>query len=176
MICCGCKAIQKEIPFKGTRIHVCPQCGSRTAALRDILSRVNDKALEVFWSKIMAASPAESGKPCPGCRAKMQVINVPVQSGKLELDLCGACQLMWFDPGEMDQLNLMREPVDRAPKGPVLSAAVKKESDFRDRVREQGIDPDIGLRRSYDLLGGKWIAHDNQGRVLTLLEDGKAEC
>lgn len=38
---------------------------------------------------------------CPSCRGAMQVLDLHSQRGEaLELDLCFACQLLWFDPRE----------------------------------------------------------------------------
>ena len=43
--------------------------------------------------------------PCPSCGAPMEKHRLPGQRGEVLLDLCFACQLIWFDPQENLQLT-----------------------------------------------------------------------
>ncbi|PTT90046.1 hypothetical protein DBR42_06770, partial [Pelomonas sp. HMWF004] len=49
--------------------------------------------------------PAHAARPCPSCRASMQLQRLPgVYGGEVELDLCFGCQGLWFD--HMENLKL----------------------------------------------------------------------
>lgn len=52
--------------------------------------------------EVPSAPTARAGRlACPSCRGAMQVLDLHSQRGEaLELDLCFACQLLWFDPRE----------------------------------------------------------------------------
>jgi Zn-finger nucleic acid-binding protein len=42
-----------------------------------------------------------SPPPCPGCADMMSVFRV----AGLEIDLCGSCEAVWLDKGELDKVN-----------------------------------------------------------------------
>jgi membrane associated rhomboid family serine protease/Zn-finger nucleic acid-binding protein len=58
-------------------------------------------------------------RPCAVCARPMAVAKLRAPHGMehLELDVCGSCRFIWFDPGEFNQLA-GDEPPERAPDMP----------------------------------------------------------
>ena len=46
--------------------------------------------------------------PCPVCRKRMEEVAVPVGKRTVQVDLCRACQFIWFDRGELESLPKAR--------------------------------------------------------------------
>jgi Zn-finger nucleic acid-binding protein len=60
-----------------------------------------------FW-KAAIFSGNKSPKSCPGCELNLIEFSaksaVPDINLDINLDICKNCQLVWFDPGELEQL------------------------------------------------------------------------
>lgn len=52
---------------------------------------------------------------CPVCGKKMKKIILPLNGNPLELDVCCCCQMIWFDPQELESI-----PLAEVPKQPEL--------------------------------------------------------
>lgn len=81
--------------------YICPSCGGRSAGMQLM------KKLGMPWNiydllyKTGRKIPEPFAKLCPHCNRKMPKCVLP---NKLELDVCGRCQQIWFDPSEFIKL------------------------------------------------------------------------
>jgi Zn-finger nucleic acid-binding protein len=73
------------------------------AAFRDLWQRVRD-------------SQVTGERACASCRRPLQVVTVDAHDGEVELDVCRSCQLVWFDPGEMDSMAAEAEEAELNPE------------------------------------------------------------
>lgn len=171
MNCPACEIAQKEVPFRGTRIQVCPNCGSRSLTTRSLAHLLGDADLDTFWKAALKAVVSGNGRSCPNCRKKMKLMaTLDASRSRLELDICFDCNVIWFDPGEIERLRLAKNPQYRASPAPKLSPAVQKESDERERLHKLGLDPDSG--RLYRNKRGQWVNEDGSPRGATGVVEG----
>ena len=48
---------------------------------------------------------------CPRCETAMQHMTINERGGKIEVDQCSTCNGIWFDKGELTELEKVVEPV-----------------------------------------------------------------
>jgi len=104
MRCPHCETKLLRDSHRGKIVFRCPGCGGRTLTLPALRSLSGSrKFAETLW-RTSADAPG-SGLPCPECGADMRrvVLNADVDLS-LELDLCRRCQMVWFDPAELETL------------------------------------------------------------------------
>jgi Zn-finger nucleic acid-binding protein len=56
-----------------------------------------------IWQKI-SSGETTPGRPCPGCRKPLRVVEADGQEGAVIIDVCRSCQLLWFDDREYSGL------------------------------------------------------------------------
>ena len=74
---------------------------------------VAPNAMKELWRRTWEARDTEvAGAACPSCRSLMVNVAVGVDDdgGAVELDVCRACHLVWFDPNEQEQLPAAPAP------------------------------------------------------------------
>jgi membrane associated rhomboid family serine protease len=94
--------------FEGNALSVCTRCGG----LWCDAGRWNEAALGP-----RPAMPGEgdgiyfvevAGLDCPGCRAGMSAVRIQEIDG-LTIDVCGTCGGVWFDRGEWENMEAVRQ-------------------------------------------------------------------
>jgi membrane associated rhomboid family serine protease len=86
-------------------IFCCPKCGGRAVGLPVLRNAGSKEAVRQLW--ILAHEKSGSpGAKCPVCDRPSVEVALPVRSSSppLRLDICAACQFVWFDPREFEQL------------------------------------------------------------------------
>jgi membrane associated rhomboid family serine protease len=58
---------------------------------------------KTLWREAVR-SEADEGVGCPICHRAMAEVRLPVDGGRVPLDVCTGCQFVWFDPEELDKL------------------------------------------------------------------------
>jgi Zn-finger nucleic acid-binding protein len=69
-----------------------------------------------FWVHV-ARDQGRPGRGCPSCEQPMREVPAEATEGRILLDACPRCQLIWFDPAELEALPakpLKREIPDEA--------------------------------------------------------------
>ena len=56
-----------------------------------------------IWQKLFAGE-IETGRPCPGCKDPLSVVDAQGQGGVIKIDVCRSCQIFWFDDEEYSDL------------------------------------------------------------------------
>jgi len=110
-------------------------------------------------------------RQCPSCARLMQEISIGETAGPLVLDVCRACQFVWFDPREfevMPPLPPKPVPVDRTPQAAKEAIAIMQ---VERMAREQAeAEPDLtDLRNLPSLLGFPVETEQGAFRRLPLL-------
>jgi Zn-finger nucleic acid-binding protein len=92
MSCPKCKApLERNEIADGIVVHNCPACFG-------VLYGVEDLTVPLRFA---GAAPARFD--CPRCRRPMETVTA--YDGKLEVDRCTACAVLWFDAGEIQILR-----------------------------------------------------------------------
>jgi len=111
---CPCCNVELDQEFyQKTIVYRCPACSGRVMTVSGLRSICADKTLvNRLWSTAQSGN-WHAGTVCPECNTPMRRLTLPVSRLTLELDVCCACQLVWFDPSELEQIPL---PVPEEPE------------------------------------------------------------
>lgn len=85
-------------------VYACPKCGGRSMGL-GLLHRldISNNFTRDLWKGAVAAN-ARKVRECPHCGRFMSEVQSNLNGGVLVLDVCTACQSVWFDPKEHEAL------------------------------------------------------------------------
>lgn len=121
MSCPKCKApLEAHEVSPGVVVHHCPACYG-------VLYAAGDLAVPL---KLAGAAPARFD--CPRCRRPMDTARG--YDGQIEVDRCAACQVLWFDAGEIqilrklagvEEIAVGQKKAAAAPVAPPAAAAGK---------------------------------------------------
>ncbi len=127
MNCPDCETSLTSRAKVGRHFFFCSDCHGQAVTLPVLKSEVDQVYVKELWAFARPASCTKM-RACPSCRSKMQSIHPPAAAGSgasalddLTLDLCRACQLLWFDAGELQRL----------PGGGKVSDAIEPDADAR---------------------------------------------
>ena len=106
MNCLRCGHLLKNKLINGKLIFQCEHCHSQgvtLSALRGLSS--GDQFVNALWQQAKFTAHA-LGEICPCCKRKMTLIAIqsPTMQKTIEIDVCTACQFLWFDPGELESI------------------------------------------------------------------------
>ena len=93
----------------------CRTCGGRAVGLPVLRRMIPSQYVEGLWRKI-SQGDGTPGQACPSCRRPMHEVPVPLDGQSVALDICGGCQLVWFDPSELQRFP---KPPPQDPRGPL---------------------------------------------------------
>lgn len=123
--------------------YACGSCGGQAVSTVVVRNLIGPVAYRDFWSRTRRPDgPGDA--PCPLCGAGMSVLRFPEQQ---QLDFCGACQFVWLDRGERDELPPAPpggEPASMPPSPEVERAIFRFEDEqAKDRANSprRGIEP-----------------------------------
>jgi len=124
--CPSCKGALRQIDYEGVRIKMCPRCRGHLVLRSDtmpILTRRDkrmpqhliDRTEELQRNMLLNPMKHNEGRlfagqylACPKCSAPMAQRPFSYQYF-LPIDECYACQLVWFDPEELEILQVLVE-------------------------------------------------------------------
>jgi Zn-finger nucleic acid-binding protein len=88
----------------------CPNCKGRAIGIPVLRKLVPENLVKDLWLRARQ-DEASPGAECPICHQAMAEVLVPAAAGTVALDVCAACQFVWLDPMESEQLpSIRREP------------------------------------------------------------------
>lgn len=104
MNCIRCGHLLKNKLQNGKLIFQCEHCNCRgvtLSALRGLSS--GDQFVNALWHRAKFSSNNLGGQ-CPCCHRTMSLIALqnPQTQQTVEIDVCTACQFIWFDAGELE--------------------------------------------------------------------------
>jgi membrane associated rhomboid family serine protease len=101
--CPICQILMSKVNISGSTLWNCPSCKGRIAPLSFLRSVIPRDLVNTFWQEARTSS-ANSDRNCPSCKNKMTVVRAPCNTQNEILDICIACQSVWFDAGEYEAL------------------------------------------------------------------------
>lgn len=127
MRCPDCATALTSREKVGRHFFFCPDCDGQAVTLPVLKAEVDQGYVKQLWAFARPASCTKT-RACPSCATTMQAIHPPAAAGSgasalddLTIELCRACQLLWFDAGELQRL----------PGGGRVSDAIEPDPDAR---------------------------------------------
>ncbi len=112
MKCPVCGSELKRLMYEGFAVFRCMGCHGYLLSDRRVenIKRSNKRAVELLKREVSEESGADTLEEirCPRCRRKMQKKFIAAPAS-LHVDLCGDCEMSWFDGGELARLQLTHE-------------------------------------------------------------------
>jgi len=93
----------KAQKLEGIRLWKCESCGGFAISLPIVRKGLNSKTFKKIWQKI-SSGETELGRPCPGCKNPLSVVEADGQGGSIMIDVCRTCHILWFDDKEYSDL------------------------------------------------------------------------
>ena len=112
--CPRCGQTLSQAFYQGKISFSCPEghgCAVTLSVVRTLCGR--PEFANTLWHKARTAGE-HLGAPCPLCGNDMSLVRLPVGDQFLELDICCQCQVIWFDPCELEALPKPPPPPPRA--------------------------------------------------------------
>lgn len=125
--CPTCNVLLEAQKPEGIRLWQCPSCRGFAISLPTVRKGMNPQAFKKIWHRL-SSGETETGRPCPGCRKPLRVVQADGRGGALTIDVCRTCQILWFDDKEFS--DLPKDPA-KAVTHAVPEAAKEKLSESR---------------------------------------------
>ena len=114
LVCPECASRLRAQAVGAKRGWSCAVCSGVLLNLGVVRTQISEQVARDFWS--LARSAPASKRSCPSCRRALCQIEHALAAASVELELCTACQLIWFDQGELEQLGPIRASEPPKPK------------------------------------------------------------
>lgn len=88
---------------------VCTGCGGFAVTMAVIRKHATPNVANMLWTRAYH-SPCRSDRGCPSCFQASKRFEVEDDRGLVELDACIPCQVIWFDPAEIERLKIRLSP------------------------------------------------------------------
>jgi Zn-finger nucleic acid-binding protein len=102
-LCPACNAKLRAQKLDTLRLWKCASCGGFVLSVPTVRKGLAPGTFKKIWQKI-SAGETEPGRPCPGCRKPLNVVEADGGDGAIMIDVCRSCQLLWFDDQEFSGL------------------------------------------------------------------------
>lgn len=120
MKCPTCSTDLKHARYENVPVHRCDKCGgylmgrNRMLVIRSAHDHTEDQ-LRAEMAAHLRHDVHEAIR-CPKClERRMEKHRIPVKDGEdIHLDVCPACNVVWFDGGELAHMQLQYEQSDEA--------------------------------------------------------------
>ena len=126
--CPTCNALLQAQKLEGVRLWKCASCGGFAISLPIVRKGLKKETFKKFWQKL-SSGETETGRPCPGCKNPLNVVEADGQGGVILIDVCRTCHILWFDDEEYSSLPKVASKV--APK---VVPGVKQEKRSESRL------------------------------------------
>jgi Zn-finger nucleic acid-binding protein len=96
----------------------CPNCAGHALTLSILRQSVPEPIVKEFWRRIKYRE-YPSKRLCPACKAVMSEVPILPADQSLYLDVCKTCNLIWFDPYELEALpkvEISEENLEELPQ------------------------------------------------------------
>jgi membrane associated rhomboid family serine protease/Zn-finger nucleic acid-binding protein len=138
---CGERLARQQTP--AGIFWVCPGCNGRAATVSLLRHVVRESTMRDLWARTFNQNLPRH-RPCPSCAVPMQEVTLPAAEGALVLDVCRACQFVWFDAREFEAMPALPPepaPVDRTP--PAVRQALAVAEVERIGREQAAAEPDL---------------------------------
>ena len=101
--CPTCNVILQAQKPEGIRLWKCESCRGFAISLPIVRKGLDSDTFKKIWQKL-SAGEIETGRPCPGCKNPLSVVEADGQAGAIMIDVCRSCHIIWFDDKEFSDL------------------------------------------------------------------------
>jgi len=95
-------SLQAQKP-EGIRLWKCASCGGFAISLPIVRKGLKKESFKKIWQRL-SAGEIETGRPCPGCKNPLSVVEADGKGGAVMIDVCRSCHIIWFDDKEFSDL------------------------------------------------------------------------
>jgi membrane associated rhomboid family serine protease len=154
LTCPRCRIPLKGVSTRlGPRSFACPSCAGRAVTIEALRPYVPPARLSALWTDTRAGGD-DSGQACPGCGKAMQAVRSDGTEGRVDLDSCPGCRLVWFDPTEVGRFAIPRDRVAERESEEEARRQRERDLPLEARVLLAKAEAErIAARGSPDLLG-----------------------
>ena len=108
--CPICNVLLEAQKPEGIRLWKCASCRGFAISLPIVRKGINKKTFKEIWHKL-SSGKTETGRPCPGCKKPLSVVEADGQGGVVMIDVCRTCHIIWFDDNEFSELPKVQPKV-----------------------------------------------------------------
>ena len=101
--CPTCNVLLQAQKLEGIRLWKCESCGGFAISLPIVRKGLNSETFKKIWQKV-SSGETDMGRPCPGCKNPLSVVEADGQGGSIMIDVCRTCHILWFDDNEYSDL------------------------------------------------------------------------
>lgn len=99
----------EPVSLEGIEVDACPRCGGLYFDAGELAQVVERSVGSLSDQNALGPARGASGMACPACNAPLMVHAFEGEAGgSFDLDLCHACQGIWLDRGELDEVKKSR--------------------------------------------------------------------
>jgi len=122
---CQVALVPREV--RGSHVWMCAQCEGMAITVAVVRAALEPATFKSFWIHV-AQDKGSPGRACPSCEQSMCVVPADGADGVVQLDVCRRCQLIWFDPTELEALPAKPKGRELHPEAKRLLAMEKVKS------------------------------------------------
>jgi membrane associated rhomboid family serine protease/Zn-finger nucleic acid-binding protein len=112
---CGASLVRSQTP--AGIFWPCPRGDGRAVTVSLLRRTLKPETVSALWAGTFRPGTPRQ-RPCPSCRQPMQVIGAPLPGKPFVLDVCAACQFVWFDAQEFEAMPALPPPAPPKPETP----------------------------------------------------------
>jgi Zn-finger nucleic acid-binding protein len=101
--CPSCNIDLQAQEVDDIRLWKCASCRGFAISLPIVRKELETETFKNIWKKLTLGE-FESGRPCPGCRHPLKVVEADAEDGAILIDVCRTCHILWFDDKEFSDL------------------------------------------------------------------------
>jgi Zn-finger nucleic acid-binding protein len=105
--CPTCNVVLQANKLDGIRLWKCVSCGGFAISLPIFRKGLKRESFKKIWQQL-SSGEIETGRPCPGCKNPLSVVEADGQDGAIMIDVCRSCHLLWFDDEEFSDLPMVK--------------------------------------------------------------------
>ena len=137
--CPTCNVLLQKQTLERIRLWKCASCRGFAISLPIVRRELNTNTFKNVWQKL-SSGKFEAGRPCPGCKNPLKVVEADGHDGVIMIYVCRSCHILWFDEKEYSDLPKVlpeaeqkKQPESRLLTPEELSFAAFKEDQYRRR-------------------------------------------
>jgi len=101
--CPTCSVVLQAQTLGDVRLWKCDSCSGLVISLPTVRKGLNPKAFKKMWQQLYSGE-IETGRPCPGCKNPLSMVEAEAPDGGVMIDVCRSCHILWFDDKEFSSL------------------------------------------------------------------------
>ena len=155
--CPTCNVSLQAQKLEDIRVWKCESCRGFTISLPIVRKGLKTETFKKIWRKL-SLGETEAGRPCPGCKDPLDVVEAGGKGGVIPIDVCRTCQVFWFDDKEfagLPKVEQKKQSVSELHTPADLAFSVFKDDHYKNRsmlfkLLDGSVAKELGLDRFFD--------------------------